>query len=87
MPQTVLTGKPLLDGTDVLVASTTGTLYRISVADGKLVAQTSAGEPISGTPLIASDSLLVPGDEGSILRLPLAFEGKPVAEVTSGGVQ
>jgi len=87
MPQTVLTGKPLLDGSDVLVASTTGNLYRISVADGKLVAQTSVGEPVSGTPWIASDSLLVPGDEGSILRLPLAFEGKPVAEVTSGGVQ
>jgi outer membrane protein assembly factor BamB len=87
LPQTVLTGKPLLDGSDLLIASTTGSLYRISVADGKLLAQTSAGEPISGTPLITSDSLLVPGDEGSILRLPLAFEGKPAAEVTAGGVQ
>ncbi len=87
LPQTVLTGKPVLDGTDVLLASTTGTLLRVSIADGKIVAQTNAGEPISGTPIVASNNLLVPGDEGTVVRLPLAFENNPVAEVTSGGVQ
>jgi outer membrane protein assembly factor BamB len=87
LPQTVLTGKPVLDGSDILLASTTGTLLRVSIADGKIVAQTNAGEPISGTPIVTSNNLLVPGDEGTVLRLPLAFENNPVAEVTSGGVQ
>jgi outer membrane protein assembly factor BamB/TolA-binding protein len=87
LPQTVLTGKPVLDGSDILLASTTGTLLRVSIADGKIIAQTNAGEPISGTPIVTSNNLLVPGDEGTVLRLPLAFENNPVAEVTSGGVQ
>lgn len=74
MPQKVLVGKPILDDSDVMLASTTGELLRVSISDGKIVARTTAGEPISGTPLITPKGLLVPGDEGTVLRVPLPLE-------------
>ena len=74
MPQTVLIGKPIFDESDILLASTTGELIRVSATDGKLIAKTTAGEPISGTPLITPKGLLVPGDEGTLLRVSLPLE-------------
>jgi len=74
MPQTVLVGKPIFDQSDILLASTTGELIRVSAADGKLVAKTTAGEPISGTPVVTPKGLLVPGDEGTLMRVSLPLE-------------
>ncbi|MFN6301862.1 MAG: PQQ-binding-like beta-propeller repeat protein [Planctomycetota bacterium] len=74
MPQTVLVGKPIFDGSDILIASTTGELIRVSATDGKIIAKTTAGEPISGTPVITPKGLLVPGDEGTVLRVSLPLE-------------
>jgi outer membrane protein assembly factor BamB len=74
MPQTVLVGKPIFDDSDILLASTTGELLRVSAADGKLVAKTTAGEPISGTPVVTPKGLMVPGDEGTVLRVSLPLE-------------
>ena len=74
MPQTVLVGKPIFDQSDILLASTTGELIRVSASDGKLIAKTTAGEPISGTPVITPNGLLVPGDEGTVLRVSLPLE-------------
>ena len=84
MPQTVLVGKPILDESDILLASTTGDLIRVSMADGKLVAKTSAGEPIAGTPLITPEGLLVPGDEGTVLRVRLPLENTLSGNSASG---
>jgi hypothetical protein len=84
MPQTVLVGKPILDESDILLASTTGDLIRVSMADGKLVAKTSAGEPIAGTPLITPEGLMVPGDEGTVLRVRLPLENTLSGNSASG---
>jgi hypothetical protein len=84
MPQTVLVGKPILDESDILLASTTGDLIRVSMADGKLVAKTTAGEPIAGTPLITPEGLLVPGDEGTVLRVRLPLENTLSGNSASG---
>jgi outer membrane protein assembly factor BamB/TolA-binding protein len=85
MPQTVLVGKPIFDGSDILIASTTGELIRVSASDGKVIAKTTAGEPISGTPVITPKGLLVPGDEGTILRVSLPLENTLGANSSSSG--
>ncbi|MEK0425520.1 MAG: hypothetical protein RJB11_1611 [Planctomycetota bacterium] len=85
MPQTVLVGKPIFDGSDILIASTTGELIRVSASDGKVIAKTTAGEPISGTPVITPKGLLVPGDEGTILRVSLPLENTLGANSASSG--
>jgi outer membrane protein assembly factor BamB len=84
MPRTVLVGKPILDESDILLASTTGELIRVSIADGKIVAKTTAGEPISGTPLVTPQGLLVPGDEGTVLRVKLPLENTSSASSANG---
>lgn len=84
MPQKVLVGKPIFDNSDILIASTTGELIRVSAADGKLLARTTAGEPISGTPVITPKGLMVPGDEGTVLRVSLPLENTLGANSASG---
>lgn len=71
LPQTVLIGNPISESGELLLASTTGEMLRISVADGKLLSTSQVGEPIAGTPVVTPTGLLVPGDEGSLLRVPL----------------
>jgi len=84
MPQKVLVGKPIFDNSDILIASTTGELIRVSAADGKLLARTTAGEPISGTPVITPKGLMVPGDEGTVLRVSLPLENTLGANSADG---
>ncbi|MEI8211353.1 MAG: PQQ-binding-like beta-propeller repeat protein [Planctomycetota bacterium] len=74
LPQTVLVGKPLVDNSELLFASTTGDLIRIALANGQVLGRARSGEPIAGTPVVTPSGLLIPGDEGSILRLPLPIE-------------
>lgn len=67
----VLTGAPVSVESDCIIATTTGQLLRFSLADGRLTAKASTGEPISGTPLALPKGLLVPCDEGCVLTVAM----------------
>jgi len=69
--KTVLVGAPVPVESDCILASTTGELIRISIADGTIVARMQTGEPISGPPLVLPKGLLVPCDEGVVLTVPM----------------
>ena len=80
LEKTVLVGLPSLVDSDCLLASTSGELIRVSLAAGNVVARTQVGEPISGPPLVLSNGLLIPGDEGIVLAVPI-----PTASSDSAG--
>ncbi len=69
--KTVLVGTPSLVDSDCLLASTSGELIRISLADGNVAARVQVGEPICGPPLVLSKGLLIPGDEGIVMTVPI----------------
>ncbi len=71
LSQMVLVGRPVLVDGDVLLAGTMGELVRVSLADGKVLARGSAGEPISGTPRLIDGMVVVPGDEGTLIKVPV----------------
>lgn len=79
LPQTVLVGKPIADNGELILASTSGDLIRISLSNGQVLARAPAGEPIAGTPVVTPAGLLIPGDEGSLLQVPL-----PIVSNASG---
>ena len=81
LDKTVLIGNPILVESDCLLASTSGDLMRISLADGSIVAKVQIGEPISGPPLILPKGLLIPCDEGIVLTVPI-----PTASTENPGV-
>ena len=69
--KTVLIGTPTSLEADCILSSTNGDLIRISLADGRIIARVSTGEPIAGPSLVFSKVLLVPCDEGVVLTVPL----------------
>jgi outer membrane protein assembly factor BamB len=71
LPQMVLVGQPVRLEEDILLTSTLGDLVRVSVSDGRLVGRSASGEPASGTPLILPQGILVPGDEGTLIEVPV----------------
>ncbi|MFN9606531.1 MAG: PQQ-binding-like beta-propeller repeat protein [Planctomycetota bacterium] len=71
LPQMVLVGEPVRLGQDVLLTSTLGDLLRISSIDGRMVGKAASGEPASGTPIVLPEGILVPGDEGILIELPV----------------
>jgi outer membrane protein assembly factor BamB len=71
LPQMVLVGQPTRLEDDILLTSTLGDLVRVSVADGRLVGRSSTGEPASGTPIVSPNGILVPGDEGTLIEMPV----------------
>jgi outer membrane protein assembly factor BamB len=70
LAQLVLIGQPVRIDQDILLASTLGDLLRVSLADGRIIGRSSAGEPASGTPIVLPQGILVPGDEGSLIQVP-----------------
>ena len=71
LEKTVLVGTPSVLESDCILTSTSGDLIRVSLADGGVVARVQVGEPISGPPLIFPKVMLVPGDEGIVLTVPI----------------
>jgi outer membrane protein assembly factor BamB len=69
--KTVLIGTPTALESDCILSSTSGELIRIALTDGSIVARVSTGEPIAGPALVFSRVLLVPGDEGVVLTVPV----------------
>lgn len=67
----VLVGKPVVVESDCIIATTSGELIRISLADGTVVARRNIGEAICGTPIVLPKGLLIPGEEGCVLTVPM----------------
>ncbi len=71
LEKTVLVGAPSLLESDCLLASTSGELIRVAMDKGNIVAKVPLGEPISGQPIVMGKGLVVPGDEGIVLTVPV----------------
>jgi outer membrane protein assembly factor BamB/TolA-binding protein len=65
-------GKPLIDGTDILLASSTGMLFRIEIGTGAVQSKFNVDEPLSGSPLKLGSALLLAGAEGALIAVPAA---------------
>jgi hypothetical protein len=74
-----LAGAPRRQEQDLLLASQSGVVWRVALADGSETAKTDIGEPLSGSPVPFASRLLVPGSDGTLHVIPalLAPEGKP----------
>ncbi|MEQ1831136.1 MAG: PQQ-binding-like beta-propeller repeat protein, partial [Pirellula sp.] len=71
----VLVGRPSPVDADMLVATAAGEILRLSAADGSVIASVQTGEPIYGSLVVLPKGILVPGDEGLILTLPIPTAG------------
>ena len=71
LDKTVLVGVPTLLDSDCLLVSTSGDVIRVGMANGDIIARVQLSEPISGPPTILSKALLVPGDEGVVITVPI----------------
>ncbi len=70
-------GMPLVDGESLLVASATGTVWRIDGATGKKLGQIDLGVAIAHGPLRIGERLLVVGQDGTLYEIdtpPVAAE-------------
>ena len=74
-----LAGPPRLQDHDLILASQSGVVWRMALADGSETGKTDIGEPLSGGPVAFSSRLLVPGSDGTLHVIPAltAAEGKP----------
>ena len=74
-----LAGPPRLQEHDLMLASQSGMVWRIALADGSETGKTDIGEPLSAGPVPFASRLLVPGSDGTLHVIPAltAPEGKP----------
>ena len=66
LPYGPLAGPPLRQDQDLILASQTGVLWRVSGADGKEVRRFDAGEPLSSGVVPFSSRLLASGSDGTV---------------------
>ncbi len=64
-----LAGAPLLVGDEILLSARSGTVWRISVSDGKELGKIDAGCPLGTGPLVVDARVIVGGHEGSLLEI------------------
>lgn len=69
LPYGPLVGRPLLEGDSLLLASLSGTVWRIAVADGAESARFDVGEPLGAGPVsfAGGSRLLVSAADGTVL--------------------
>ncbi len=70
LPYGPLAGTPAVYDGDLVLASTSGMVWRVSSTDGREVGQHDVGEPLGGGPVLSGDSLLVPGADGTLFQIP-----------------
>jgi hypothetical protein len=72
-----LTGRPLVHEGDLLLASTTGMVWRIAGADGSEVAKAEVGEPLAAGPVVfgAQGLLLLGASDGTLHLIPALAAG------------
>lgn len=77
-------GPPLAVGDDYVFALLKGTVVRLSGSDGKLLANTTVGEPLGNGPVAFNSLLLLPGHDGSlhVIRTPEPQAATPDASST-----
>jgi outer membrane protein assembly factor BamB len=66
LPEGEPVGKPLLDGSSIILTGAEGWIVVLDANSGQIVGQTDLGQPLSATPLQVGPRLLVPGSEGLI---------------------
>jgi len=66
LPYGPLAGPPLRQDQDLILASQTGVLWRVSGADGKEVRRFDAGEPLSSGVVPFSSRWLASGSDGTV---------------------
>lgn len=76
-----LVGPPILQGEDILVDSTAGSMFRIAAESGELRAEFKTGEPLSGCPYLFGSVMLFPGSDGVLLAVPASATLTSSAEV------
>lgn len=59
-------GKPLLHDGKIVLCGETGWIATVDPATGQSVGQSDLGQPISATPMLLNNRLLVPGGEGVV---------------------
>ncbi|MEE2934883.1 MAG: PQQ-binding-like beta-propeller repeat protein [Planctomycetota bacterium] len=59
-------GKPLLHEGKLILSGSTGWIVVIDPAAGKVVGSSNLGQPLSATPYLLNDRLMVPGAEGVV---------------------
>ena len=65
-----IAGRPILDGTDLIVAMTDGKILRISRETGEEVAQLDVGEPLGTGPTnVDQSTLVITGIDGTIYEI------------------
>ena len=64
-----LAGAPYLSGDEIFLSARSGTVWRISAADGKELGKVDAGCPLGTGPLVVGPRVIVGGHEGSLLEV------------------
>ena len=64
-----LAGMPYLSGDEMFLSARSGTVWRISAADGKELGKVDAGCPLGTGPLVVGSRVIVGGHEGSLLEV------------------
>jgi hypothetical protein len=66
LPEGEPVGKPLIDGSSIILTGAEGWIVVLDANSGQIVGQIDLGQPLSATPLQVGPRLLVPGSEGLI---------------------
>ena len=64
-------GKPIMHEGQVVLAGKSGWIVAIDAGSGTVLGQADLGQPISATPLLIDNILMVPGSEGVVYRTPV----------------
>jgi outer membrane protein assembly factor BamB len=64
-------GKPIMHEGQVVLAGKSGWIVAIDTGSGTVLGQADLGQPISATPLLIDNILMVPGSEGVVYRTPV----------------
>ncbi|MDZ4848765.1 MAG: PQQ-binding-like beta-propeller repeat protein [Pirellulaceae bacterium] len=65
-----LVGPAVIQGDDILINSSNGTMFRFIAESGELRAKVRIGEPLAGAPFVYGNGLLFPGSEGVLIAVP-----------------
>lgn len=71
LPKGVPVGQPLQHNGNIILCGKSGWVAVIDPVAGQLVGLTDLGQPLSATPIILKERLLVPGEEGVVYIIPI----------------
>ncbi|KAA5541002.1 PQQ-binding-like beta-propeller repeat protein [Roseiconus nitratireducens] len=74
VPKGLPVGDPLIHDGSLILASDSGWVIVVDASTGELKGKTELGQPLSATPMVLKDRLLVPGAEGVVYVIPIPSE-------------